>query len=96
MYVLRILGRPSFSSLSNVLAMQHRRTVKAFSYETDSEMRQRTLLTEYYLMCDVNERHTQIQTTNTKKKREWLRRYHRKQDIDNRILEAGLFKSSDK
>jgi hypothetical protein len=94
MSISRILGRPGRTTLSYFLAGRHPTAVKALG--SDSEARQQALLMDYYLMCDVDERHQTIRANSKEKDRRELRQYHRKQDIDNRILEARLLKSSAK
>ena len=96
MSVLRILGRPRLATFSDVLAGWRHTTGRALGPESNSEIRQRELLQNYYLMCDVDERHHTMRSFNKAKHQRWLREHHRKQDVENRMLEAGLLKYNTK
>ena len=96
MSILRILGRPSSTILYNISSARYYKSTGISISDTNSVLRQREILMNYYWMCDVDERHQTVQACSTETMRKWLYEYHRKQDIDNRMLEAGLLKYDDK
>jgi len=96
MSILRILGRPSSTIIYNVSSARYYKSLGISISDTNSVLRQREILMNYYRMCDIDERHQTVQVYSTKTKLKWLREYHRKQDIDNRMLEAGFLKYDDK